>query len=317
MESIWLIGLAYISTGWLAGLLAGLLGIGGGIVVVPVLFFMFQAQGFEADLLIKLATATSLATVIGTGTSSALSHLKLNNVSIVWLKWLAPGLLLGAVTGGFFVDVLPSYVLILVFAVVELLVAARMFWQARVRKSQTNNDACKKQKGVTTAPLQHSGKHSKASVDNEFEREYGIAAKHRLASLMIAGFFIGAISAMAGIGGGLLTVPLLLWGIANNEDQNGLRRAIGTSAACGLLIAIPGVLTDIALGYGEPNLPTYAIGYVVWPAALSIVVGSVFTAPIGAKLAHRLPVSSLKRIFSFVLVFAGLRMLYSLIGPVF
>lgn len=260
--------LAYLLTGLVAGVLAGLLGIGGGIVVVPVLYFLFGMQGYPDELVIKLAAATSLATIIGTGLSSALSHFRLQNIRFTWLAWLAPGMVIGSIIGATLVDWLPATVLVLIFAVGELLVAAKM--------------------GLGLTP--EAQQDSRSEIQNAHW-------------LVLFGVGIGALSAMVGIGGGLLTVPLLLWRGAH------IRAAIGTSAACGLIIAIPGVTSEIILGWNIPDLPANTLGYVVWPVALSIIAGSVMTAPLGAKLAQKLPVPTLKKVFAIVLLIAGVRML--------
>jgi uncharacterized membrane protein YfcA len=114
---------------------------------------------------------------------------------------------------------------------------------------------------------------------------------------------IGGVSAMVAIGGGSLTVPFLAW--CNVR----LPTAIGTSAAVGLPIAFMGMLGYVINGLGVSGLPSATIGYVYWPAALGLAATSSLTAPLGARLAHRLPVATLKRLFSVLLVLLALHML--------
>lgn len=122
-----------------------------------------------------------------------------------------------------------------------------------------------------------------------------------------AGGGIGLLSALVGIGGGSLTVPFLIWG------NVAVRQAVGTAAACGLPIALAGAAGYVVAGAGHPLLPSWATGYVYWPAVLGIVVTSLLAAPVGARLAHTLPTGLLKKIFAAVLALIGARMLVG--GP--
>jgi uncharacterized membrane protein YfcA len=90
-----------------------------------------------------------------------------------------------------------------------------------------------------------------------------------------------------------------------------LQTAIGTSAAVGLPIALTGALGYAINGHGVPGLPAATLGYVYWAAALAMATASSFSAPMGARLAHRLPVKSLKRLFALLLLLLSLHMLYS------
>lgn len=122
-----------------------------------------------------------------------------------------------------------------------------------------------------------------------------------------AGSGIGAVSALVSIGGGSLTVPFLTW--QNIE----IRKAIGTSAAIGLPISIAGTLGYLINGWGHAAASSYAFGFVYLPAVLLISLASVFTAPLGVKMVHKLPVAVLKKIFALLLVLLGLKMLFSVI----
>ncbi|MBM4093657.1 MAG: sulfite exporter TauE/SafE family protein, partial [Planctomycetes bacterium] len=113
---------------------------------------------------------------------------------------------------------------------------------------------------------------------------------------------IGLVSSLVGIGGGTLSVPFLMW-----CNQPG-HRAIGTSAAIGFQIAVGGTLGYLVNGWRDLTLPLYSLGYVYLPALVCIVAASVLTAPLGVRLAHRLPVARLKRVFALLLIVVGLRM---------
>jgi len=123
-----------------------------------------------------------------------------------------------------------------------------------------------------------------------------------------AGAGIGGISALVAIGGGTLTVPFLTW------CNIALPVAIGTSAAVGLPIAFSGALGYLINGWPLENLPAHTLGFIYWPAVVAMATASFFTAPIGARLAHTLPVHMLKKCFAILLVGLSLQMLFTVIG---
>lgn len=123
------------------------------------------------------------------------------------------------------------------------------------------------------------------------------------AGMSLAGGVIGVFSALVGIGGGSLTVPFLVW--CNITAQ----RAVATSSACGLPIAIAGAIGFMLTGWQNTHLPPGSSGFVYWPAFIGIVVTSILTAPLGARLAHRLPAYTLKKVFAIFLAILGIRML--------
>ncbi|HYQ72675.1 MAG TPA: sulfite exporter TauE/SafE family protein, partial [Gammaproteobacteria bacterium] len=121
----------------------------------------------------------------------------------------------------------------------------------------------------------------------------------------MAGLVIGTVSALLGIGGGTLTVPWLLW------HRVDIRMAVGTAATIGLPIALAGAL-GFALGGVPPGeAPDYSTGFIYWPAAAGIILGSVPLAPAGAWLAHYLPRPLLQRGFALALALIGLKMIHA------
>jgi uncharacterized membrane protein YfcA len=259
-----LIVTVYLLLGTLAGLLAGLLGIGGGIVVVPVLYFVFQSQYLPAELLMHMAVGSSLATVVCTSITSAYAHHRRGAVLWDVVKRLAPGIVVGAWMGAAIAGYLPSDGLRVFFGLFEVYIAVQLLF------------------GFKPAP-------------------------HRtlpeVTGMTAVGGGIGAISSILGIGGGTLTVPFLLW------CNIGIREAVATSAACGFPIALAGAAGFVVTGWAEPRLPAWSSGYVYWPAVLGVVMGSVLSAPWGVRLAHTLPVATLKRLFAIIVVLIGIRML--------
>ena len=124
----------------------------------------------------------------------------------------------------------------------------------------------------------------------------------------VAGLVIGGISALVAIGGGSLSVPFMTW--CNIKMQH----AIGTSAAIGLPIAVSGTVGFIVNGWGVEGTPPYTAGFIYLPALVLVAVVSVLTAPVGARMAHRLPVATLKKIFAGVLILLSAKMLHSVVG---
>lgn len=253
------------AVGVFAGLLSGTLGLGGGVVVVPALLYLFAGMGFAPDTLAQQAVATSLATIIVTSISSVRAHARLGNLRPALVGSMTPGVALGAFTGAFVAASMSGVLLMRLFGVLAIVVAVQMFLSGR-RK-------------VTEAP-------------------------ERLPAAPVlfgSGTVIGVIAAMFGIGGGSLTVPLLsAWRVRMQE-------AVATSSACGLPIALAGCFGFILAGW-RLDLPAGSLGYVYLPAVVGIVVTSYPAATFGARIAHRLPATTLKRMFSAALLLIGLRL---------
>jgi uncharacterized membrane protein YfcA len=250
--------------GALAGLLAGLLGVGGGLVVVPGLLAVFTAAGIAPEHRMRLAVGTSLATICFTGLASVRAHYRRGAVDLGLVRTVTPGILVGTALGSWLAIYLSGATLEAVFAMFLILVCVRMF---------------------RAAPVATGGK---------LPGTVGLVA--------VSGA-IGAVSGMLGVGGGALSVPYLTRGGVP------IHRAVGTSAAFGLPIALTGAVTYVANGMRVPGLPPLAMGYVHLPALVGIAAVSVLSAPWGAALAHRMPVPVLRRIFAGFLLLVAVRML--------
>jgi uncharacterized membrane protein YfcA len=248
------------------GFLAGLLGIGGGMVMVPFLTFMLSLRGVNADLAVKMAIATSMATIIFTSISSVRAHHKRGAVRWDLVKGLAPGIVLGSMIGslGVFVILKGTYLAIF-FGLFVGFSATQMFLDKKPAPSR-----------------QVPG----------------------TVGLIGAGSAIGFLSGLVGAGGGFISVPFMAW--CNVAIHN----AVATSAALGFPIAVANVLGYVVSGLSVEGLPADAIGFIWVPALVVIAVCSVFTAPLGAKAAHMLPVKKLKRIFGSVLYVLAIYMFY-------
>lgn len=250
----------YPAVGLVSGLLAGLLGIGGGLVIVPALLFILPHDGLPGAVTPHVAVATSLATVIVTSLVATYSHQRHGAVEWSAVRRMGIGLAPGAIAGAFVADALPGTMIKMAFGIFALLVALIMVMRIE-----------------PPAGRSLSG--------------FGLAG---------AGVVIGHVSALIGIGGGTMTVPLLRW------CRLTMHRAIATSAACGLPIALGGTL-GFSLLHGEAG--SYTVDYVHWPAALGIGLASVVSAPLGVRSAHRLSTPVLTRVFAFFLALVALRLL--------
>jgi uncharacterized membrane protein YfcA len=122
------------------------------------------------------------------------------------------------------------------------------------------------------------------------------------------GVGIGSLSALVSIGGGTLSVPFMTW--CNVKPHH----AIGTSAAIGLPISVAGTVGYLINGWGHPGSPEYTLGFVYLPGLVLVSLMSMLIAPVGARLSHRLPVATLKRVFAGVLVLLVVKMVWGVLG---
>lgn len=263
-----------LTTGALAGFLAGLLGVGGGIVIVPVLFTVLGAVGMDLEVRLHIAVGTSLATIIPTSISSIVAHHKRGAVDWLLFRIWSPGIVVGVVLGTWLATTRVSGPgLALVFAIVALVVAVDLLIRDRSRPVDKQ----------TTEELNHLWFYNKK------------------ASWVPA--IIGALSSMMGIGGGTLSVPFL------NAVGCPMHRAVATSAGFGLIIAIPASAGYIIGGWDATDLPYASIGYVNVLGFLIITVTTVITAPLGSRVAHALKPQTLRLLFSGFLFVTSVRML--------
>ena len=257
----------YLLMGLFVGFFAGLLGIGGGLILVTLMVYMFTVQGFPADRLLHLALGTSIASIVFTSISSLRAHHKHGAVRWDILRSAIPGLVLGTLFGTFVADQLKSKYLAIFFVIFVYYSAVQMF--ANVKPKPTR----------------------------QLPGNIGMT---------VVTIIVGIVSSLVGVGGGVMTIPLM--SLCNVP----MRQTIGTSAALGLPIAIAGTVGFIVTGLGKNHLPPLSVGYVYLPALVGIVIGTFVTVPWGAKAAHTLPVTTLKKIFAVILFILASKMLWSL-----
>jgi uncharacterized membrane protein YfcA len=252
--------------GLATGFMAGLLGIGGGMLIGPFVTLIMSSRGVPADLAVKMAIATSMATIIFTSVSSVRAHHKRGAVRWDIVKGLAPGIVLGGALGS-----------IGIFALLKGTTLALIF-AAFIGFSATQMYLDKKPKPGREMP--------------------------GLRGQIAAGGVIGLISGLVGAGGGFVSVPFM---VAHNIA---IINAVATSAALGFPIALANATGYAISGQGVAGLPAWSLGYIWLPALAVIASCSVLTAPWGAKMAHRLPVAQLKRVFASVLYVLAAYMLW-------
>ena len=245
--------------GAVAGFFAGLFGIGGGLMIVPVLVYLLPMVGVPEPLLMSTALGTSFATIVITGFSSAQRHHKLGN--IVWsaVKILAPSIMVSVFICGFFIGKLDRDISSKLFACLVVYLAVKMVLSIKPKTNKTV-------KPLTTQ------------------------------SSIIGGILIGMASSAAGIGGGGFIVPFL------NSRGIDMKKAIGSSAFCGMLLGTSGMFSFMLSGWWNAAMPEYSLGYIYFPAVLCITATSFFTSKLGATATSKLPVPTLKKGFALLLI---------------
>ncbi|MDP5230699.1 MAG: sulfite exporter TauE/SafE family protein [Cellulophaga sp.] len=265
--------LYYLLAGAFAGILAGLFGIGGGMVIVPALIYIFKIQGVPEAALTHIGIGTSLATIIITSISSLRAHNSAGSVNWSVWKCMTPGLVMGSLIGTGIAFIINGNSLQVIIGIGAFLVGLKMLFMKN--KTFEVNDFSKLPSPIGQTCL---------------------------------GGGIGIVSAIFGIGGGTLTVPLL-----SNYGLK-IQNAVGTSAACGLPIACTGAIGFLFFGQFvdtsiKESLPNGVIGFVHIYAFICLSLASFFTAPIGAKMAHKLPATTLKKAFAVLLLMVGIKLI--------
>ncbi|MCO7198961.1 sulfite exporter TauE/SafE family protein [Pseudoalteromonas sp. OANN1] len=267
METIILIVVLCALLGCAVGFLAGLLGIGGGLLIVPILsVILTKFNVIPTDQVVLVAIATSLASIIFTSTSSAKAHHKNDNVPWHIAPWVMLGVAVGALGSGFAAVMLPEKLVRIIFVVSVVGIALKMAWSSRRPPQST--------RVIPQGPI-----------------------------LAMLTSVTGALSAMIGIGGGALIVPLLTFFSVD------MKKAIGCASASGIVIAIFGSFGYIASGSQHVDIEHGFLGFVYLPALFGIVATSWFMAPIGAKATHHLPVTTIKKVFAALLIIIAGNML--------
>ncbi|MBY0569613.1 MAG: sulfite exporter TauE/SafE family protein [Hyphomonadaceae bacterium] len=263
-EIIWF-AVGLIAAGLLAGFAGGLFGIGGGIVIVPPLYWLMTALGVDEAVRMHVAVGTSLSTIITTSWRSLATHTKAGAVDFEVLKSWAPWISIGAIAGAVVAGTVSAEVLLIVFGGGLLLVALQMGF---------GNPAWRVASELPTGALR----------------------------AVIAGA-IGLLSALMGIGGGAFGVTVM------TLCGKPIHRAVATASGFGAAIALPAAVGYAIAGFGREGLPPWSLGFVSLPGFVILGALTAITAPMGARLAHRLPQATLKRAFAVLLAVVAINML--------
>jgi uncharacterized membrane protein YfcA len=263
-ELLWFAA-ALVVAGLAAGFVGGLFGIGGGIIIVPSLYFVFTALGVDEAVRMHVAVGTSLSTIIATSWRSLAAHTKAGAVDFdilkTWTPWISIGALLGAVGAG----VADTEALLLIFGGGLLLIAAQM------------------------------------GLANPDWRMFAELPRGIVRAL-IAGS-LGLLSALMGIGGGAIGVTVM------TLCGRPIHQAVATASGFGAAIAIPAAIGYAIVGWGRDGLPPWSLGFVNIAGFVFLALLTMLTAPIGARMAHRLAQLTLKRAFAIVLAVLAINML--------
>jgi uncharacterized membrane protein YfcA len=251
----------------ISGFIAGLLGVGGGIIMVPALYYAFTVMDFDIATRMHLSLGTSLAIIIPTSIMSAKTHMQFNAVDFKLIKSFGIFIVLGVILGTVLASNLKTPPLILFFSFFAFLVGIFfIFFREKV--------------GANPRPMSQTFK-------------------------AVIGMGLGFFAVPLGIGGGSLGVPAMrLFGYP-------IKIAIGTSAAIGFLISIFGASSMSFSGFFFDVVSTpLSLGYVNLPGFLVFVPVTMFMAPIGARLAHRIEKTLLSKIFGVFLLIIAIRSFY-------
>lgn len=265
------IALLFILVGACVGVLSGLLGIGGGLVLVPFFSTMFAVFKLPPDTVFHYALGTSMACIVLTSAFSLMAHQRKQGVLWHYVKSMVIGVVLGAFFSTFWVASLKSTMLMIIFSVFLVFVA----WQMLRGNPQQSEGT----------PL----------------------VKVSSIELLIVSTLIGVISAIVSIGGGSLTVPYLAYRNVPIKQAIGTSAALGLPIS---LAGTLGYIYNGPAMLWLDQLPL-TLGYIYLPAVLFVSITSIFTVKLGAHLAHRLPVNVIKRIFACLLIVISIKVLWS------
>ena len=252
----------YVVAGALVGVIAGLLGLGGAIIVVPFLVWQLPQVGVSPHILMHVAVATSLGLVV---CSSLVSGLNYGNVQWSVVRKMLIGLIIGALLGIFIAKHIPSTALQLFFGFFVLLVSCSMAFPKEQVKNRSMPEGMQ---------------------------------------LNIVSTIIGVLCILLGVSGGSLLVPYF------SRCNIPLRHAIATASVCTFPVAFTGVTLLMLSTPSNLAMPKESLGYVYWPALLGLVLPCILLVPVGVRLAMRLEVKFIRRIFAALLFLIGSDMIY-------
>jgi uncharacterized membrane protein YfcA len=252
-----------------AGLLAGIFGIGGGGIIVPVLYQALVVLGFPSSVTMHVAVGSALAFIIPTSIRSYQAHKARGAVDMEILRSWVIAVPAGVVVASFIAALVSGAGMRAIFAAIAFVIAIRMLF---------NREAWRLPGDVPTGPIR-----------------------------WVAGFVIGMLSTLMGIGGGVMANTFM------TVYGRSIHQAVATASGVGVLIAIPGTLGYVLAGWGVPGLPPFSLGYVNLLAVAIVMPLSYFMAPLGVRIAHTLSKRQLEVSFGVFLMVMSLRFFWSLL----
>jgi uncharacterized membrane protein YfcA len=250
-----------------AGFLAGFFGVGGGLILVPILLVYYQAVNVTSLVSTHMALATSLLIVVCASFSSAIQYRR--NGNVVWkaVLWMGSTSVVGGLIGAVLAGGMQGKLLRQIFAAVVVFAAIRMMIETR------------KPKVEEMPPLQAP-------------------------PLLGTGFLVGLLSALAGVGGGVLSIPVM-----HSMLKFPLKKALGTSSATIVITAFAAGVGYVVRGWSNVLVPAGTLGYVDWITALPLIAGSIPMAAVGAHVANTMKVARLKQVFALFLLVIAMKLL--------
>lgn len=260
--------LLLLAAGCAAGFLAGFFGVGGGIILVPILLVYFKTAGVSSLVATHLAFGTSLLVVVFAAASSTYKHHK--NGHIIWRAVLVIGAVsaLAAIGGSMLAAALRGSTLQTIFALAISFVAVRFLLDSKKRKE---------------------------------DREPQLSVP----ALSLTGAAAGIIAPLAGIGGGVVSIPMMSYLL-----RFPLKKAVGTSSATIVITATVATVGYVVKGWGETLLPEYTLGFVDYLAAIPLILGTLPCGALGAAASHRSNVKNLRKLFGVLLLVVAVKMLF-------
>lgn len=264
------LAVSLVAAGAITGLLAGVFGVGGGAVIVPILYEVFRVIGVPEDVRMPLCVGTSLAVIIPTSIRSFNAHRAKGMVDMSILKIWAVPVVLGVIVGSYIARFAPADLFKIIFVIVAIFSALRLLFASD-------------------------------------RWQLGTQMPGRVL-MTVYGGVIGVLSALMGIGGGQLSSLFMTF------YGRPIHQAVATSSGLGVLISIPGALGFIYAGWPKMDvLPPLSLGYVSLIGFILFIPTSIWTAPIGARLAHRLSKRKLEVVFGLFLLIVAARFIWTLL----
>ncbi|MCC8193810.1 MAG: sulfite exporter TauE/SafE family protein [Deltaproteobacteria bacterium] len=256
--------LIYVLFGCIVGLFAGLTGAGGAVFLVPILHYTLERQGVDPSLVHHMAIATTMANILFTSSMTTYSHNKRGVVPWNSILWMVPGAFLGSFGGSFSTAYIPARPLILGFGVFLIYAGIQMFVEIKPKASR------------------------------HMPGKWG---------QIILGLFVGVFSGLLGIGGVMVSMPILIiCGLP-------ILSVIAAAGTLSFPIAVAGCVGYMLTAWGHPDLPPYSLGYVYLPALLGFVPASLVFAPVGVRLTHALPPKIVRKGLGVLVFFVSYRMI--------